>query len=67
MESKVVNLKVDLNLIERVDNLIPLIKEDPELSTFGRVCTSSVIRLAILRGLEVLEKQFEPTLVGKVR
>ena len=59
MESKIVNLKVDLNLLERVEALIPILKEDPELSTFGRVCPSSVIRLAILKGVEVLEQQYK--------
>jgi hypothetical protein len=55
---KAVNLRVDQEILERAEQLIPKIKADPELSALGRISTSSVIRLAILKGLEILEKKF---------
>lgn len=43
------------SIFERANALIPRVKADPALSV-GRVSASSVIRLAVIRGLEVLER-----------
>ena len=61
-DKKALNLKVDKEIIERAEALIPRLKADPELSALGRISVSSIIRLAILRGIEVLEKQYNETL-----
>jgi hypothetical protein len=68
---KAINLKVDTELIEKAEALIPKLRADLELSSFGRISVSSVIRLSILKGLELLERQYEsnhePSLARKVR
>ena len=55
---KAVNLRIDYEVLERAGKLIPKLKSNPELNALGRISTSSVIRLAILKGLEILEEKF---------
>ncbi len=52
------SLRLPPELLSRADVLLPLIAQDAELRTFGRVSRSSVLRLAVLRGLEALETQY---------
>ncbi len=70
-KKKAINLKVDTELIEKAEALIPKLKADLELSSFGRISISSVFRLSILKGLELLEQQYksnhEPSLARKAR
>jgi len=39
-------------LAKRIDKLIPKVLKDPTLGTFGRVSRSSVVKLALLRGVD---------------
>ena len=50
-------IRVPEELVERADALVEAIAADPELSAFGRVTRSSVLRLALLRGLATLEEE----------
>ena len=52
-----VPVRVPAELLARIDLLLPLLREDPELTTTGRVSRSSIVRLAVLRGVEVLERR----------
>lgn len=49
------NVRLPVNLVNRVDRLLPTAAAAPELAMAGRVTRSDVLRLAILRGLDVLE------------
>jgi len=53
-----VMLRVSKDILSGVDHLIPKIQTDPELAAWGRVTRSSVIRLAILHGLKVLQEKY---------
>ncbi|MCB9797280.1 MAG: hypothetical protein H6741_31715 [Alphaproteobacteria bacterium] len=50
-------IRLPAELIERADALIPTLEGDRELRTWGRVSRAAVIRLAVLRGLEALERE----------
>lgn len=51
-------VRVPGSLLKRIERLVRLVGKDKELSAFGRVSRSSVVRLALVRGVEDLEKQF---------
>lgn len=42
-------------LVARLDALVPLLADEPELATKGTVTRSDALRLCVLRGLDVLE------------
>ena len=44
-------------LVARIDALVPLLADEPELATKGTVTRSDALRLCVLRGLEVLEAE----------
>jgi len=44
-------------LVARIDALVPLLADEPELATKGTVTRSDALRLCVLRGLEVLERE----------
>lgn len=51
-------VKLPMELLERADALIPVMRADPELSALlGRVSRAAVVRVALLKGLNELEKQ----------
>jgi hypothetical protein len=52
------SLRVPPELIERAATLRPRVAKDPILSALGQVSTSAVIKLAIARGLEILEREY---------
>lgn len=43
------------DLVARADALVPVLEADPETRVHGRVSRSTVLRLALLRGLASLE------------
>ncbi len=52
-----IQLRLPQSIVGRADALLALLLEDPALTAMGRVTRTSVLRLAILRGLEVLENE----------
>jgi hypothetical protein len=46
-------------LAKRIDRLMPRISKDSTLATFGRVSRSSVVKLALLRGVAALEAEYK--------
>jgi hypothetical protein len=53
-----VPVKLPVELLERADALISAVRADPELSAMmGRVSRAAVVRVALLKGLNELEKQ----------
>lgn len=58
-DSAIVTLRLPKALVERADALIPRVREDAEMLVVGRVSRSIVLRLAVLRGLESLERELE--------
>lgn len=46
-------------LVDRIDALVPLLGDAPELATAANVTRSDALRLCVLRGLEVLEAEHE--------
>jgi hypothetical protein len=53
-------LRLPPDLVEWADRLVPLVANDPKVAAIGRVTRSSVIRMALVRGLETLESQYAP-------
>ena len=51
------NLRVPDGVLERADALIESIQENPDVSAVGPVSRASVLRLALLRGLNALETE----------
>ena len=54
------SLRLHPDLVDRADRLRPLMEEDPEYN-IGRVSRALVLRLAVLRGLERLERKYGAT------
>lgn len=50
-------IRIDQATIERADALQGFVASKPELRAMGRVSRASILRLAMLRGLEVLEAE----------
>ncbi|MCG8555201.1 MAG: hypothetical protein MJD61_07920 [Proteobacteria bacterium] len=55
-DSTIVTLRLPKSLVERADRLIPQLRDDDQMMVVGRVSRSIVLRLAVLRGLESLER-----------
>jgi hypothetical protein len=56
-DSSIVTLRLPKSLLVRSDALVPRLKENSEIFVVGRLSRSVVLRLAVLRGLEVLEAE----------
>ena len=52
-------LRVSPDMEQRVDALLPKLAKDATLSAVGRVTRSTVLKLALSRGLEVLEREYK--------
>jgi hypothetical protein len=54
-----VSVRVPKELVDRLDRLVPKLAKDPAWHTLGIVSRTSAIKLALLRGVEALEKQYK--------
>jgi hypothetical protein len=52
-------LRLTHDLLERADALIGIIATDPEVRALGMPTRTAVLRLAIARGLQDLERQYQ--------
>ena len=55
-DSTIVTLRLPKTLVERADALIPRLRDDDQLVVVGRISRSIVLRLAVLKGLEAMER-----------
>jgi len=55
------NLRLPRHMLERVDALRELVEHAPELAVLPNVTRSDVLRLCVLKGLDVLETEYENT------
>jgi hypothetical protein len=55
-----ISLRIPEAMLERADALVPLLGDDPELAMVvgGKVTRSTVLRVALLRGIKALEADF---------
>ena len=61
MNDAQITTRLPADLIERMDALLPQLRKDPRYRAFGRITRSTVIRLAMERGLAVLESEIPKT------
>ena len=54
---KPTQLRLPREALERAEMLIPLLAQHPEFRALGRLSRATVLRLAVLHGLEVLEQR----------
>ena len=54
---KPTQLRLPREALERAETLIPLLAQHPEFRALGRLSRATVLRLAVLHGLEVLEQR----------
>jgi hypothetical protein len=52
-------LRLTHDLLERADALIAIMADDPEVRALGMPTRTAVLRLAIARGLQALERQYQ--------
>ncbi len=57
---RMLTCRVPERVVERLDSLIPTLSDNAMLAAWGTVNRSKVLRLAIMKGLEVLEAEHEP-------
>lgn len=53
-------VRVPQALVDRIDALVPLLGDEPELATKANVTRADALRLCVLRGLEALEAEHKP-------
>lgn len=53
-----VSVRVPPELARRMDKLVPKIAKDPTVATLGIVTRSTMVKLALLKGVEVLEAEY---------
>ena len=53
-----VAVRIPDDLAKQIDRLIPRITKGPTLGTFGRVSRSSIVKLALLRGVAALDQEY---------
>lgn len=53
-----ISMRLPTEVLERLDALLQYAEKDPEITIFQKPTRSSMLRLAVLRGVEVLEKQY---------
>jgi len=53
-------VRVPQALVDRIDALVPLLADAPELATAANVTRADALRLCVLRGLEALEAEYKP-------
>ncbi|MBN4054915.1 hypothetical protein JYT15_00240 [Acidimicrobium ferrooxidans] len=51
------NIRLDESMVERMDKLIPWLEAQPNIAALASVTRSTVHRLALVRGLELLEAE----------
>jgi hypothetical protein len=54
-----ISVRIPADLARRLDKLLPKLAKDSAFSTLGVINKSSVVKLAILRGVEALEAQYK--------
>ena len=52
-----VALRLPRSMVDRIDTMAALLANSPKVTVLGRATRSSVVKLAIERGLESLEKE----------
>ncbi len=57
MNEKLVTVRLPADLLDRADELVPVLQEIEDFSVM-RMTRSTVIRLALVRGLAVLEEDY---------
>ena len=53
-----ITVRLPDHMAAEVDALLPLVRRAPELSTLPNVTRSDLVRLALLRGLEQLRREY---------
>lgn len=56
-DSTIVTLRLPQSLVDRADSLMAHLQGDEQMLMMGRLSRSVVLRLAVLKGLELLEQQ----------
>lgn len=51
-------VRIPLVLMERAERLIPHLRRDPDMGGVVRASASAVVRLALLQGLDALERKW---------
>jgi hypothetical protein len=62
---KPTQLRLPREALERAETLIPRLAEHPEFRALGRLSKATVLRLAVLHGLEVLEQRVQRKTANK--
>lgn len=52
------SLRVPPDVLKRADGLRSKVSRDPSVNPLGQVTRSTVLKLALMRGLDELEKQY---------
>ncbi len=58
-------LRLPPELIELAEKMLPFVAADPQVAAVGRVTRSSVLRLAMAKGLESMQWKYAPKKTGR--
>lgn len=62
-----VNLRAPRELLKRAEGLLPLVRGDDRFIAWPDSTRSSILRLALQRGIEVLEREYSVAGHGQAR
>jgi hypothetical protein len=52
-------IRLPVEYIERADNMLDAVAQDPDVNAVGRVTRASVLRMALAKGLKDMEYKYE--------
>jgi hypothetical protein len=58
-KAPLLSVRVSPDLLKRADRLIAKLGRDKSVTTIGNVTRSTVVKLALLRGLDALEAEYK--------
>jgi hypothetical protein len=58
-KAPLLSVRVSPETLKRADRLIPRLSRDPAITAIGNVSRSTVVKLALMRGLEALEAEYK--------
>ena len=60
MSQKVISLRISSALLDRLDHMVDILKEDPKRSPRGNLTRAEIIRESIIRGCDAIELDSRP-------
>jgi hypothetical protein len=58
-KAPLLSVRVSPDLLKRADRLVPKVARDKTVTAIGNVSRSTIVKLALMRGLDALEAEYK--------